>query len=62
VEEQEEEQVEEQEEEQEREQEEEHLQQHGRGKRRRMGTVSYKKAREQGLIGSLGHSQLQHHA
>jgi hypothetical protein len=58
----------EQEGEQEEEQEEEHLEQHleeeehGRGKRRRMGTVSYKEAREQGLIGSLGHSQLQHHA
>ena len=39
---------------------EQHLEEgeHGRGKRRRMGTVSYKEAQEQGLIGSFGHSQL----
>jgi hypothetical protein len=34
---------------QEEEQEEEHLEQHGRGKRRRMGTISYRKVCEQGL-------------
>jgi hypothetical protein len=37
-------------------------QEQGRGKRKRMGTVSYKEAREQGFMGSLGHSQTQHHA
>jgi hypothetical protein len=52
------------EEEQEEGQEEEHLEEeeYGRGKRRRVGTISYREGREQGLIGSLGHSQPQHHA
>ena len=52
------------EEEQEEEQEEEYLEEeeYGWGKRRRMGTISYRKGREQGLIRSLGHSQPQYHA
>jgi hypothetical protein len=37
-------------------------QQQGRGKRRRVGTAGYREAREQGLMGSLGHSQTQHYA
>ena len=42
---------------------EDHLEEeeHGRGKRRRMGTISYREGRKQGLIRSLGHSQPQHH-
>lgn len=43
----------------EEEQVQEQVQPEGRGKRRRIGTASYKEAREQGLMGSLGHSQ--HH-
>jgi hypothetical protein len=34
----------------------------GRGKRKCVATIGYKEAREQGLMGSLGHSQTQHHA
>ena len=37
----------------------EQVQPEGRSKRRRIATASYKEAREQGLMGSLGHSQ--HH-
>ena len=40
----------------------EDAQEQGRGKRKRVPTVGYKEAREQGLIGSLGHSPTQHHA
>jgi hypothetical protein len=40
----------------------EQVQLQGRSKRRRIATASYKEAREQGLMGSLGHSQTQHHA
>ena len=48
---------EEEEEEEEEQEEQEQEQEQGRGKRRRVGTVSYREAREQGLMGSLGHSQ-----
>src|SRR5436305_6539048 len=51
-------------EEDEQEELEDHLEEeeHGRGKRRRMGTISYREGRKQGLIRSLGHSQPKHHA
>ena len=47
---------------QEQEKEQEQEQEQGRGKRQRISTAGYKEARKQGFIGSLGHSQTQHHA
>jgi len=48
----------------EEEEQEDHLEEeeHGRGKRRRMGSLIYREGRKQGLIRSLGHSQPQHYA
>jgi hypothetical protein len=48
----------------EKEEQEDHLEEeeHGQGKRRRIGSLIYKKGRKQGLIRSLRHSQPQHHA
>jgi hypothetical protein len=40
----------------------EDAQEQGRGNRKRVPTIGYEEAREQDLIGSLGHSSTQHHA